>query len=102
MISYEDVEKAKERIEKYVYHTPLEKSIHLSDKDTNIYLKLENQQKLRCAKVRGAASKITSLADEEKEAGVVAVSSGNHGAAVSYVSSLIGNKIGRASCRERV
>lgn len=91
MISYEDVEKAKERIEKYVYHTPLEKSIHLSDKDTNIYLKLENQQKLRCAKVRGAASKITSLADEEKEAGVVAVSSGNHGAAVSYVSSLIGN-----------
>ncbi len=92
MITYKDVEEAKKRIEKYIYRTPLEKSIHLSDKDTNtnIYLKLENQQKLRCAKVRGAASKITSLTHGEKEAGVVAVSSGNHGAAVSYISNLLG------------
>ncbi|OLS03688.1 threonine ammonia-lyase [Tissierella creatinophila] len=90
MISFNDVEKAKNRIERYVYHTPLEKSIHLSDENTNIYLKLENQQKVRCAKVRGATSKITSLTKEEREKGVVAVSSGNHGAAVSYVSNLLG------------
>ncbi len=92
MINYEDVVKAKDRINKHIYHTPLEKSIYLSHDDTNIYLKLENQQKMRCAKIRGALSKITSLSDEEKEKGIVAISSGNHGSAVSYASNLLGIK----------
>lgn len=92
MVKFEDVKAAKERIQEYVYHTPLQKSINLSDEDTNIYLKLENQQKLRCAKARGAFSKITSLSEEEKKKGVVATSSGNHGAAVSYASTLLGLK----------
>lgn len=92
MINYKDVQGAKDRIKKYIYHTPLEKSIHLSDDDTNIYLKLENQQKMRCAKIRGALSKITSLTLDEIERGVVAISSGNHGAAVSYASNLLGIK----------
>lgn len=92
MISYEDVVKARDRISNYIYHTPLEKSIYLSQDDTNIYLKLENQQKMRCAKIRGALSKMTSLTDKEKEKGIVAISSGNHGAAVSYASELLGIK----------
>ena len=45
---------------------------------------------MRCAKVRGATSKITNLTEEEKERGIVAISSGNHGAAVSYVCNLLG------------
>lgn len=90
MISFDDIKAAKNRIEKYIYHTPLEKSMDLSDENTNIYLKLENQQKLKCAKIRGALSKITSLNQEEKEKGVIAISSGNHGAAVSYASQLLG------------
>lgn len=89
MVSFEDVKAAKKRIGEYVYHTPLEKSISLSDESTNIYLKLENQQKLKCAKIRGALSKLTSLTEEEKKKGVVAISSGNHGAAVSYASMLL-------------
>ena len=89
MISYEDVVKARDRISNYIYHTPLEKSIYLSQDDTNIYLKLENQQKMRCAKIRGALSKMTSLTDEEKGKGIVAISSGNHGVAVSYASELL-------------
>jgi threonine dehydratase len=40
--------------------------------------------------VRGAANKILSLSDEERARGVVAVSSGNHGLAVSYVSGSLG------------
>lgn len=90
MLNFEDVKKAKKRIEKYVYHTPLERSINLSDEDTNIYLKLENQQKLKCAKIRGAFSKITSLNEEEIQRGIVATSSGNHGASVCYASRLLG------------
>ncbi|WMM25270.1 threonine/serine dehydratase [Tissierella sp. MB52-C2] len=90
MINYENIKEAKGRIDKYIYHTPLEKSIYLSNADTNIYLKLENQQKMRCAKIRGALSKITNLTKDEIEKGVVAISSGNHGAAVSYASNLLG------------
>lgn len=92
MVNLEDVKAAKKRIGEYVYHTPLEKSINLSDENTNIYLKLENQQKLKCAKIRGALSKLTSLTKEEREKGIVAISSGNHGAAVSYASMLLGIK----------
>lgn len=92
MISYKDIEESKGRISKYIYHTPLEKSIHLSQENTNIYLKLENQQKMRCAKIRGVLSKLTNLSQEENERGIVAISSGNHGAAISYASSLLGIK----------
>lgn len=90
MIIYDTVLEAKKRIDEYIYMTPLEKSISLSNDNRNIYLKLENQQKVRSAKVRGALSKLTSLSEEERSKGVVAISSGNHGAAVSYASSLLG------------
>lgn len=89
MITLDSIVEARKRIQRYIYKTPLEKSVFLSDKDTNIYLKLENQQKVRCAKIRGALSKITSLSEEELKKGIVAISSGNHGAAVSYISSLL-------------
>lgn len=90
MIQFQDVKDSKERIKEYIYTTPLEKSQYLSNDETNIYLKLENQQKMKCAKVRGAFSKITDLDPEEIAKGIVAISSGNHGAAVSYASSLLG------------
>lgn len=90
MLNFNSILDARERIEKYLYKTPLEKSIHLSDDNTSIYFKLENQQKTRSYKIRGVLSKITSLKQEEKEKGIVAISSGNHGAAVSYASSLLG------------
>ena len=90
MITIDTVIEAKNRIEKYIYKTPLEKSMFLSNGNTNIFLKLENQQRTRSYKIRGALSKITSLTEDERKEGIVAISSGNHGAAVSYASSLLG------------
>lgn len=89
-INYEDVLRARERIDKYIYRTPLERSMYLSNESTNVYLKLECQQGMKCAKLRGALSKLTNLSKEEIERGIVAISSGNHGAAVSYASNLLG------------
>ncbi len=91
MITLDTILEARKRIEKYIYKTPLEKSISLSNK-CNIYLKLENQQKTKSYKIRGVLSKISKLSDEERQKGIVAISSGNHGAAVSYSSSLLGIK----------
>lgn len=90
MIKFSDILSARERISKYVYSTPLDYSMYLSNKNMNIYLKLECQQKLKGFKIRGALSKLLSLTQEEKRRGVMAVSSGNHGAGVSYASSILG------------
>lgn len=90
MVKFEDILEARERIRKYIYETPLELSYQFSDGNTEVYLKLEAQQKLKSFKIRGALSKITSLSDEARAQGVMAVSSGNHGAGVSYASYLLG------------
>jgi threonine dehydratase len=90
MVTFEDVISARERIKKYIYTTPLDFSYHLSSGDTKVYLKIEAQQKLKSFKIRGALSKLTWLAEEDKKQGVMAVSSGNHGAGVSYASHILG------------
>ncbi|KPK58133.1 MAG: hypothetical protein AMS21_10835 [Gemmatimonas sp. SG8_38_2] len=55
----------------------------------HVWLKLENLQVTGSFKVRGAANKILSLSESERERGVVACSSGNHGRAVAYVADLL-------------
>ena len=90
MVTIKDIILARKRINKYIYNTPLDYSMYLSNSDTNVFLKLECQQKLKGFKIRGALSKITSLTEEEKAKGIMAVSSGNHGAGVSYSAKVLG------------
>jgi threonine dehydratase len=49
-----------------------------------VWLKAENLQRTGAFKVRGAVNKISTLSDEERRAGVVAASAGNHGQAVAW------------------
>jgi threonine dehydratase len=90
MVKFEDVFLARKRIKDFIYTTPLDFSYHLSSGSMKVYLKLECQQKLKSFKIRGALSKLTLLSEEEKRRGVMAVSSGNHGAGVSYAASILG------------
>jgi threonine dehydratase len=53
----------------------------------NVYLKLECLQKTGSFKVRGAITKINSLAEDLKRNGVIAASAGNHAQGVAYASS---------------
>jgi threonine dehydratase len=55
-----------------------------------VWLKLENLQLTGSFKLRGATNKILSLSEEERERGVVAASSGNHGAAVGCAAAAAG------------
>lgn len=91
-LSFEDIRRAEERIRPFLHDTPLERSIYLSDDSRNVYLKLECQQPIKAFKIRGALNKILSLTEEERKDGVAAVSSGNHGIAVAYVTKLLGMK----------
>jgi threonine dehydratase len=55
-----------------------------------VYLKLENLQETESFKLRGASNKMLHLTSEEQEHGVITVSTGNHGRAVSYVAQYLG------------
>ena len=71
-----------DRIRKYINRTPLSYSERLSHEcGSKVYLKLENLQKTGSFKVRGALNKVVNMSSDRP---VVAASSGNHGAAVSY------------------
>ncbi len=88
---YEEVLEAEARIRPYVLETPLEYSAYLSRlAGCDVFLKLENMQTTGSFKYRGAMNKILSLTPEEQEQGVVACSTGNHGAAVAYASRELG------------
>jgi threonine dehydratase len=58
----------------------------------DIYLKLENLQKTGSFKVRGAAYAMSQLTDQEKKAGVIAASAGNHAQGVAYAATRLGIK----------
>lgn len=71
-----------ENIKHHIVKTPLLFSERLSDEiNSNVFLKLENLQKTGSFKARGALNKILNIKNTKN---VVAASSGNHGAAVSY------------------
>jgi threonine dehydratase len=91
MINYDSIKSSENRIRKYIYNTPLEKSLYLSSDNKQVYLKLENQQRLKTFKLRGAFSKLTSLSKKDREEGVITISSGNHGASISYSSKILGD-----------
>jgi threonine dehydratase len=57
-----------------------------------IYLKLENLQKTGSFKVRGAAYAMSQLTNDEKKAGVIAASAGNHAQGVAYAATRLGIK----------
>ncbi len=78
------------KIKNYITRTPLQFSERLSkESGARVYLKLENFQKTGSFKARGALNKVLSLTDKSS---IVAASSGNHGAAVSYALSVVGKK----------
>lgn len=76
---------AEERIRPYVRETLLDYSVPLSRATgCQVFLKCETMQYTGSFKVRGAFSKLLSLTPSERELGIVAASTGNHGAGVAY------------------
>lgn len=87
----QDAYQARSAIAGLVRRTPLEASPRLSALGVgDVYLKLENQQVSGSFKVRGAANALLRLGPDERERGVVAVSTGNHGRAVAVMANRLG------------
>lgn len=84
MIELEDVEAARDRIADIAIETPLKHSSAFSHATgASVHLKLEMFQRTGAFKIRGAANRIRSLSDEERRAGVVTASAGNHAQGVA-------------------
>ncbi|MFD0818542.1 threonine/serine dehydratase [Micromonospora zhanjiangensis] len=90
MIDVADVEAAAERIAGDVVRTPTVPSPGLSDLlGAPVTVKLELLQRTGSFKARGAVAKLLSLDADERAAGVVAVSGGNHGIAVAVMAAAL-------------
>jgi len=80
-----DVRDAAARIEGHARVTPVYTSEALTRLvDREVTLKAENLQRTGAFKIRGAVNTIATLSDEERAAGVVTASAGNHGQAVAW------------------
>ncbi|HEY0795333.1 MAG TPA: threonine ammonia-lyase [Acidisarcina sp.] len=85
IVSLAEIEQARERIRKFIYLSPCERSEEISQMTgAEVYLKLDNLQRTGAFKERGALNKILTLTTEEKARGVIAASAGNHAQAVAY------------------
>ena len=91
MLNLNDFKKAHKSISPYINYTPLIHSLALS-KNLEVYLKLECLQVTGSFKLRGATNKLLSLTNEQKNKGVIAVSTGNHGKGVAHAAKQIGIK----------
>jgi threonine dehydratase len=80
-----DIEAARARLEGVARTTPVYSSETFSRlAGRKVWLKAENLQRTGSFKIRGAYNTIASLSDDERRAGVVAASAGNHGQAVAW------------------
>ena len=64
----------------------------LLSSDTHVFLKTENLQVTGSFKLRGAYYKISQLTQEQKQAGIVACSAGNHAQGVALAATKMGIK----------
>ena len=90
-ISLNDIEQAAQRIGSAIVDTRFEKSRTLSEITVaELFLKFENLQFTSSFKDRGALNKLLQLSEQEKAAGVIAMSAGNHAKAVAYHAQRLG------------
>jgi len=80
-----DIQEARARLQGIAEQTPIYLSETFSRRcGREVRLKAENLQRTGAFKIRGAVNKLSTLSPEERAAGVVAASAGNHGQAVAW------------------
>jgi len=85
---------AQKRIGADIVHTPVEFSSVLSERaGARVFIKWECDQTTGSFKLRGALNKVRSLTPEERAAGLVSASTGNHGLAVGHAAKLEGTAL---------
>src|SRR5215471_17247005 len=93
MLTFDLIREAAARINGRVHRTPVISSRSFSEvAGCEVFFKCENLQRAGAFKARGATNKILSLTDDQKQRGVIAVSSGNHAQAVALAAREAGTR----------
>ena len=84
-VTLDDIEAARGRLRGAIVETDCDWSRTLSDiLGCKLWLKFENLQFTASFKERGALNRLSALSAEERQAGVIAMSAGNHAQGVAY------------------
>jgi len=88
---FADVLEARRRISRYLRPTPLHSYAGVNELlGADVFVKHENHQPVGAFKVRGGVNLISQLNAQERERGVTAASTGNHGQSIAYAARLFG------------
>jgi threonine dehydratase len=89
--TYEDVAQAAERILGAAHCTPVLTSRTVNEEfGAEVFFKCENMQRMGAFKFRGGYNALAKFSPEQRRAGVVAFSSGNHAQAVALSAKILG------------
>ncbi len=90
-IRFDDVAQAAQRLRGVAHRTPVLTSRY-ADQITGaqMFFKCENFQRMGAFKFRGAYNALSQFTDEQRQAGAIAFSSGNHAQAVALSARLLG------------
>jgi threonine dehydratase len=90
-VTAKHIQQAHARIAPHIHRTPILQSQLLNRMlGCELYFKAENLQKIGAFKARGACNAVFSMSDASLQKGVITHSSGNHGAALAWATSLKG------------
>ncbi len=87
MIRLAEVTRARERLSPWLRPTALEPAPGLGEQ---VWLKLENNNRTRSFKARGALNAMLTLDESARARGIIACSSGNHAQGVAWAAQLLG------------
>src|SRR4051795_2055327 len=91
MVEARDVERAAQAVAGVARETPVLPAKRLGRQvGGGIWLKLENLQVTGSFKVRGAVNRLSRMTPQERAAGVLAASAGNHAQAVAWAARKLG------------
>jgi len=86
-----DVHQARSHIAPHLRPTPLYEYATLNEMvGAEVFVKHENHQPVGAFKVRGGVNLISQLGADERERGVIAASTGNHGQSIAYAARIFG------------
>jgi threonine dehydratase len=89
--TFHDVLNAAQRLQGFAHRTPVLQSATLNEQlQAEVFIKCENFQRMGAFKFRGGFNALSKLNASQRQAGVVAYSSGNHAQAVALSARILG------------
>ena len=99
LVSLDDIQAAKKRIEGVAVRTPLYRvsrarlrMARAVEPEFDLYIKAENEQPIGSFKLRGAYNMMSQLTPDALQRGVITYSSGNHAQGVAFAARALGTK----------